>query len=458
MKRRVGALVLAAGKGTRMFSERPKVLKTLLGQPMLAYVHQALAPLFGDRVLTVVGHGAEEVRRAFPESEGRFALQAEQRGTGHALATALPALVEAGIEDCLIINGDTPLVRTETLSGFLETVRETFDLAFLSITLPDPGAYGRVVRDQSGRLAGIVEAKDYDPDRYGPPSGEINTGVYFCRLSAVTRLISGLRDDNKSGEYYLTDLVGLGLAAGIKVAAVNRGQDPDLLGVNSPLELVAAEESLRATIVAGHLARGVLIRSGATTRIGPLVEIAPGAEISGPCEIYGRTRIEAEARVGANVFIRDAVIGRGAEVLPFSHLEGAELGALAKAGPFARLRPGARLGQDARVGNFVEVKNSLLRAGVKAGHLSYLGDADIGAGTNIGAGTITCNYDGVRKHKTVIGQGAFIGSNTALVAPVTVGSGALVGAGSVITADVPENMLAVGRGRQKNLPRRKKPA
>jgi bifunctional UDP-N-acetylglucosamine pyrophosphorylase/glucosamine-1-phosphate N-acetyltransferase len=448
-----GALVLAAGKGTRMHSDTPKVLARLLGEPMLWYVYQALAPVFGDHIWTVVGHGADRVRAAFPERADRFVLQAEQLGTGHALQVAWQSLRDAGVTRLVVINGDTPLAPTAALRAFVDQSGGCA-LSFMTLSLRDPAAFGRVVR-KNGVVQAIVEAKDFDLDDHGPATGEINAGVYCLDMAAVEPLLGGLTTDNKSGEFYITDLVGLAVERDMEVKGVHCGADPQLLGINSPAELADAEELLRARIVADLRASGVLVRAADSVRVGPRVRVAPGAELCGPCDVLGATRIDASACVGPHVWIADSEVGPDAQVRPFSHLEGARLGPNAWAGPFARLRPGAVLERDAHVGNFVEVKKSVLREGVKAGHLSYLGDADVGARTNVGAGTITCNYDGKNKHATVIGEDAFIGSNTALVAPVTVGRDALVGAGSVITHDVPDGALAVARGRQKNLERKR---
>jgi len=447
MDKRIGALILAAGKGTRMKSDAPKVLKTLLGEPMLWYGEQAMATLLGERVLTVIGHRAEAVEAAFPELAGRFVLQAEQLGTGHALSVAMPRLLDAGYSHVLVANGDAPLVTAESLGAFAnEAFGAAADVAFVSIELPDPGAYGRVVRQGGG--VRIVEAKDYDVSRDGPATGEINAGVYLLRLEAVAPLLARLRNDNKSGEYYITDLVGLGAAAGLRVLAVNRGDDPAYLGINSPRELVAAEEALRCRIVDAHLDAGVVIRAAEAVRIGPRVALAPGVELCGPLELYGDTHVAAGATVSSHSVLANVAIGANVTVHSFCHLEDARVAAGCQVGPYARLRPGAELLEGARIGNFVEMKKSTLGPGAKASHLTYLGDATVGAGANIGAGTITCNYDGVHKHRTVIGAQAFIGSNSALVAPVTIGDGALVGAGSVITSDVPDGALALGRGRQ----------
>ena len=444
----IGVLVLAAGKGTRMYSDDPKVLRTLLGEPILAYVLDSLRPLFGERAHVVVGFGADKVRTAFPKMSGRFVEQREQLGTGHALQCAWGAVKEAGYKYLLVLNGDVPLIGEGNTKACVEAVIEAkADLAFLTITLPDPGAYGRVVRTPSGQAV-IVEAKDYDEKAHGPATGEINAGIYCLRVSTVDKVLFDLTNKNKGGEFYITDLAGLVADAGGTVVAVNRGNDENLLGINTPAELVRAEETLRARIVETWLAKGVVVRQKASVRIGPWVMLAPGCEICGPCDILGSSAIWPGAVIAPHVWIKDSAIRNEAKVLAFSHLEGASLMPGAQAGPFARLRPGAVLEEGSRVGNFVELKKSTLGPNAKAGHLTYLGDAEIGAGVNVGAGTITCNYDGKKKFKTTIGKNAFIGSNTALVAPVNVGENALVAAGSVITEDVPDNALAIARGRQ----------
>lgn len=444
------ALILAAGKGTRMHSERPKVLQTLLGEPMLAYVREALRPIFVEEIWMVVGHRAEMVQAAFPDA--RLVFQSEQLGTGHALMQALPALSEAGCSHLLVVNGDAPLLTEELARDFMSESAGA-DLAFATIVPDNPGAYGRVVRQQ-GRVIGIVEAKEYDPARYGPESGEVNAGMYWLNLAAVESLLPRLSNDNKSGEYYITDLIGLAVAGKYTVRGVQCGRDDSLLGVNSPLELSRLEEVLRARTAEKLLAAGVILHAPDLVRVSPLARVEPGAELTGPCEVSGRTEIRRGASVASHCVLRDSLIGTSAEIRSFSHLEGARVGEGALVGPFARLRPGAVLEADSHVGNFVELKKACLGKGAKANHLSYLGDAQIGAGANIGAGTITCNYDGRHKYQTKIGEKAFIGSNTALVAPVSVGDNALVGAGSVITRDVPGNEMGIARSRQKNLSRR----
>ncbi len=453
MAQRVGALVLAAGKGTRMHSDTPKVLQTLLGEPLLRCVVEALRPLFGEEVWAVIGHRADRVRAAFAGDFPRFVEQKEQLGTGHALVTALPALLESGCECVLVVNGDAPLVSTDLLTDFLRRSGGA-DLAFATLRLPEAGDYGRVVR-RDGQARAIVEAKDYDPALHGPVSGEVNAGLYLFHLETAQKLLPGLSRSNKSGEYYITDLIAPAVAAGCDVRGLECGDAPELFGINSPEELARSEEFLRARIVRDLLRSGVILHAPDAVRVGPRALVAPGAELSGPCEIYGASRVEQGARIESHCVLLDSHVDRGARVRSFSHLEGARLEAGAAAGPFARLRPGAVLEEDARIGNFVEMKQARLRKGAKAGHLSYIGDADVGEKANVGAGTITCNYDGARKHKTVIGDRAFIGSNTALVAPVHVGADSLVGAGSVVTQNVPDGEMAIARGRQRNLPRRR---
>jgi bifunctional UDP-N-acetylglucosamine pyrophosphorylase/glucosamine-1-phosphate N-acetyltransferase len=451
------AVILAAGKGTRMHSDKPKVLQTLLGVSMLDLVAHA-AKGVAAQVLTVVGHGEDQVRKAHPELANGFVLQEQQLGTGHALQMAWERVRASGASHCLVINGDTPLLTPEALEDLLESARLGSDLAFLSAVLPEAGAYGRVLRGKAGEVTGIVEAKDYDPDRDGPDTGEVNTGLFCLNVAAMENFLFSITDANRAGELYITDLVALAVEAGLRVHAQRREDAARLMGINSPLELAQAEEILRADIVARLLAAGSILHQGASIVVGPFAVVEPGAELTGPCRVLGSTRIARGARVGAFCQLTDSVVEAGAEVREFSHLESARLEAGAIAGPYARLRPGALLMVNARVGNFVEMKKAVLGPGAKASHLTYLGDASIGAGANIGAGTITCNYDGTNKHQTDIGAGAFIGSNTALVAPVRVGENTIVGAGSVITKDVPDRALGIARARQSNLPGRgKKP-
>lgn len=444
------AVILAAGKGTRMPSPGPKVLRTLLGEPMLGYVLDAVSPLCSS-ILIVAGHMPEKIAAAF--SGENIILQSRQLGTGHALLTALPQVEKLHAGRILVVNGDAPLLSEDILAAFIEKSRRA-ELSFATLNLADPAAYGRVVR-HNGQATAIVEAKDYDIAIHGPVSGEVNAGLYLVKTDLAARLLPLLQNNNKSGEYYLTDLIALAASQDVQALAVECGGETGLMGVNTPRELALAEEILRKGIVDKFLNNGVIIHGPDGLRAGPYVKIEPGVEIFTPCEIYGHSRIAFGAVIESHCVIRNSEIGEGARLKSFCWLEQATLAKSAQAGPFARLRPGARLEEGAGVGNFVEIKNAIIGPGTKAGHLSYLGDARIGAKVNIGAGTITCNYDGVKKHETVIGDGAFIGSNTALVAPVAVGANALVGAGSTITKEVPPDDLAVARARQVNLPRRK---
>lgn len=453
---KIAALVLAAGRGTRMHSPRPKVLQELLGEPMLHYVYEALEPLFGQGVRTVVGYGRDEIAARFPAWTGGFIVQERQLGTGHALMESMAELERMGCESVFVVNGDTPLLGGAPLEGFLRamTVEMQADVAFMSITLKDPAGFGRVIR-REGQVQAIVEAKDYDVSLHGPHTGEVNAGIYVLRLAAIRELLGELTNENKNGEYYITDLVELGVRRGRVVMGYNCGADPNLMGVNSPRELVQAEFNLRRRIVNRWLDKGAIIHAPESAVIGPNVELEPGAVLHAPLELYGATRVANGAVVESNTWLKDAVVAANATVRAFSHLERAEVGEDCVVGPFARLRPGAVLRKGAKVGNFCEIKKSEVGEGSKVNHLSYVGDAVVGRGVNVGAGTITCNYDGKNKFTTTIRDGAFIGSNTALVAPVTVGEKALVAAGSVITKDVPDENLAVARGRQANLARRR---
>jgi bifunctional UDP-N-acetylglucosamine pyrophosphorylase/glucosamine-1-phosphate N-acetyltransferase len=456
MTAKLGYILLAAGKGTRMHSDSPKVLQTVLGKPLLGYVYDALRRVPPDLVWTVIGFGASEVRSVFSARDLQFVLQEEQLGTGHAVALAWPEIQAGGVSHVCVLNGDTPYVPVQEVQDLAAAcMEEGAAMGMLTLELDDPYGYGRVIRAEDGRVVRIVEEKDFDVVSHGGEVHEVNSGVYVFDVTACSRLLSGMDQNNAQGEFYLTQMISLCAQDGLPIVGMPFGNSELLRGINSPKELVRFEEALRSDIVEGLLGSGVILRNPSTVVIGPDVDVAPGVEITGPCEVYGRTRIERGARIASHCWIKDATLG-SCQVKSFSHIEGARVLSGAAVGPFARLRPGAEIGPDARVGNFVEVKNSTLHEGAKAGHLSYLGDADIGAGVNVGAGTITCNYDGKRKHRTEIREGAFIGSNSALVAPVVVGAQALVGAGSVVTKDVPDGALCVARARQANIERKRK--
>jgi len=449
----IGALLLAGGKGTRLHSSRPKVLQTILETPLLQYVYDCFDALSVDKIWTVVGFGHEAVREAFPDRLDGFVFQKPQLGTGHALQVAWPAIKESGLAYVLVTNGDTPFVPEEALLDLVgHALAQHADVAFLSLVLDDPGSYGRVVRKTDGSVRSIVEAKDFlcmDP---GSEIHEVNSGIYLFKVETVEQLLPFLTDDNAQQEFYITQLVDLACSRGMRVVAVEEGDATALLGINTPQELVEAEDRLRPQIVDRWIENGVIIRNRDQVRIGPKVTIAPGADITGPAEIYGLSHLGAHTRVASHCRIEDSELN-GCQVHSFSHIQGAVIEEECSVGPFARLRPQTHLESRAKVGNFVEIKKSTLGQRSKASHLTYLGDCVIGKDVNIGAGTITCNYDGKNKHQTYIEDNVFIGSNTAMVAPVTIGRASLVGAGSVVTKDVPEETLCIARAKQKNLRR-----
>jgi bifunctional UDP-N-acetylglucosamine pyrophosphorylase / glucosamine-1-phosphate N-acetyltransferase len=426
------------------------VMQELLGEPLLWYVHEAVRKV-SQETIVITGYKAEEVEGFALVGHPQYVRQPKQFGTGHALQIAWPHLGSA--QWCLVVNGDTPMITAIELERLI-SLGSDMDLAFLTMDLEEPSGYGRIVRSGNGRLERIVEAKDFDPAIHGVATGEVNAGHYLLNRKTVEPLLSRLDNKNKQGEFYITQLIDLAIEQGLRVGGIKGHGSANLLGVNSPRELVCAEEDLRQQIVSSWIERGVIIRNAGSVRIGPRVELEPGCEITGPCEIYGQARVETGVRIDSHCWIMATNLHPGSHIRSFSHLELAEVGTGCVVGPYARLRPGTLLMDDARVGNFVEVKKSVLGRGSKANHLTYLGDSEIGEGVNIGAGTITCNYDGKRKHKTVIGDGSFIGSNTALVAPVTIGKRSIVGAGSTITKDVGEDLLAVARSKQKQYPRK----
>lgn len=445
-------LILAAGKGTRMHSCKPKVLHSLLGEPLLAYVIKAAEPFFADSTWVVVDYKDSIVHRFCCSLPVHCIFQEQPLGTGHAVLTALPILQKAGFKRVLVINGDMPLITSHILQYIMDMGTET-DIAFATLTVTSPEAYGRVIR-KGGEVSAIIEAKDFDIERYGEVK-EINTGSYYFSLASALELLPMITSKNNSQEYYLTDMIGLAVTSGYRVKGIDCGDDWHLLGVNTPLELVQAESIQHKAIIEQLLQSGVILHSPENIRVSPFSFIELGVELYGPCEIYGQSYIASGSVVHSHCYIKDSTISHDVSVHSFCHLDTATVGKGCVVGPYARLRPGAIMDEDACIGNFVEMKKARLGKGAKANHLSYLGDADIGSESNIGAGTITCNYDGIHKHETIIGKKAFIGSNTALVAPVTIGDNTLIGAGSVITKDIPNNKLSIARGIQKILPKRK---
>ncbi|MDY0274239.1 MAG: bifunctional UDP-N-acetylglucosamine diphosphorylase/glucosamine-1-phosphate N-acetyltransferase GlmU [Desulfomicrobium sp.] len=449
----IGYVILAAGKGTRMHSSSPKVLQTVLGKPLLGHVYTQLGHVPQALVWTVVGYGADQVGTMFTERQSGFVYQHNQLGTGHAIQLAWPQIVASGVTHVCVINGDTPLVPvTEIEALVLQCSTAQAGMGVLTTILDNPFGYGRIIRNSTGNIQAIVEEKDCQQEK---DIHEVNTGVYIFDVTQCTPLLGSLNCDNQQNEYYLTQMVSLCTEQGCAVVGLALQKNTFLRGINSPQELVAYEESLRDQIVAQHQRAGVIIRWNQSVVIGPDVTIEPGVEISGPTEIYGQTHLAAGTHIESHCWIKDSIL-RACHVKSFSHIDSSQIMAGTTIGPFARIRPGTTIHQNARVGNFVEIKKSTLQAGAKAGHLSYLGDCEVGQDANIGAGTITCNYDGAAKHRTIIRDQAFIGSNTALVAPLTIGKKVVVGAGSVVTKNVPDNMLCVARAKQVNIDRMKK--
>lgn len=439
-------VILAAGLGTRMKSRLPKVLHPLLGRPMLLYGVEAALATRPERVVVVLGHGREEVERALAGYPVEVAHQEAQLGTAHALSVAGP-LLEGFPGPILVTQGDTPLLRPETLLRLLEPLKAGAGMALLTMELPDPTGYGRILR-QGEEVLMSVEEKDASEEVRR--IREVNAGAYaFDR--EVFRLLKEVRNENRSGEYYLPDLIALYRKEGRKVAAIRLEDPQEALGVNTRAQLAQVEAVLLGRLRRRWMEEGVRMILPETVYLEPTVELAPDVTLWPGVVLKGKTRVGEGCEVGAYAVLEDTVLEPGARVLPHTVAQGARLEAGADAGPFARLRPGAVLKEGAHVGNFVEVKNSVLHPGVKAGHLAYLGDAEVGAGANIGAGVITANYDGKRKHRTEIGEEAFVGSNAVLVAPVRVGRRALVGAGSVITHEVPDEALGIARARQRNI-------
>ena len=435
-------VILAAGQGTRMRSDLPKILQPLAGRPMLAEVVDCSHMLGADDICVVYGHGADAVQEAFDGQGLRWALQAEQNGTGHAVKQAMPGTDDGN--QVLILFGDVPLLLPETLQALLDTTAE-HEMAILTVDMQDPTGYGRVVRED-GRVIRIVEQKDASDQEL--QIMEINTGVMLTPALRLKKWLDNLGNDNAQGEYYLTDVIAMAVDDGTMVHGVKARNQEEVMGINDKKQLAAAERTLQTRLVDELMADGVGFADPARVDIrgklvcGKDVFIDVNAVFEGEVELGDGTKIES------NNLVRDSRLGPGTLLHSNCHIEGATTGTNCEIGPFARLRPGAELANDVKIGNFVEIKKSKIADGSKVNHLTYIGDTEIGSGVNVGAGTITCNYDGANKHRTIIGDGASIGSNVNLVAPVEIGKGATVGAGSTITKPVEDNQLALERSKQ----------
>lgn len=441
----LATVILAAGKGTRMKSALPKVLHPIAGKPMVSHVVDAARALAPQSITLVYGHGGEHVREALSAQQLNWALQAEQLGTGHAVAQAMPFVSEDVV---LILYGDVPLIRPDTLREFVS--RANVDtIALMTLNMENPTGYGRIIRDADGRVQRIVEQKDASDAELAVD--EINTGILACPRAFLAEVLPKLKSNNAQGEYYLTDVIGMAVQAGLTIDTMQPVHGWEVDGVNDRVQLARLERIYQGVQAEILMRAGVTVLDPSRLDVRGTVQCGTDIVLDINTVLIGNVTLADRVSVGPNCVIRNTSIAADTVIEANSVIDGAVIGAACHVGPFARLRPGTQLADHARIGNFVETKNTRLGEGAKANHLTYLGDADIGAHSNVGAGTITCNYDGVNKSKTVIGDNAFIGSNSALVAPVNIGAGATVGAGSVITADVPDAQLGVGRSKQRNI-------
>ncbi|HET9821176.1 MAG TPA: bifunctional UDP-N-acetylglucosamine diphosphorylase/glucosamine-1-phosphate N-acetyltransferase GlmU [Burkholderiaceae bacterium] len=443
-------VIMAAGKGTRMKSARPKVLHTLAGRSLLQHVLNAVAGMSADKPIVIVGYGSDAVR-THVGAAAHCVLQEPQLGTGHAVQQAVPQLPERGTT--LILNGDGPMM-TRATAERLVAASAGERLALLTVELADPDGYGRIVRE-GAEVRAIVEHKDASEAQRA--IREIYTGMLAAPTAWLKRAVMALSDDNAQQEYYLTDIVAMAVAEGLPVVAVAATDETEVLGVNSPAQLAELERRLQRRRAEALMEAGVRLADPARFDLRGTLDCGRDVSIDVGCVFEGDVSLGDEVTIGAHCVIRDAHIEAGAVIHPFTHIDGARVGPGALVGPYARLRPGADLGPEVHIGNFVEVKNATLAAGAKANHLAYLGDATVGERVNYGAGSITANYDGANKHRTVIGADVHVGSNCVLVAPVTIGAGATIGGGSTIAKDAPAGQLTVARARQVSIAGWKRP-
>ena len=444
-------LILAAGKGTRMRSDLPKVLHRLAGRPLLGHVVDTARALGAAQTCVVYGYGGDAVPQALADETLTFVMQAEQHGTGHAVKQALPRLADAGVT--LVLYGDVPLTRAATLKP-LVAAAQAGKLGLLTVTLAQPDGYGRIVRD-GGRVVRIVEHKDATPGERAIT--EVNTGILAVATRDLKRWIGELRNDNAQGEYYLTDIVALAVRDGVEVATCQPDDAWEVLGVNSKAQLAALERVHQSETARALLDAGVTLLDPARLDVRGTLSCGRDVTIDVNCVFEGQVALGDGVEVGAHCVLRNVSVAAGTRIDAFTLIDDASIGEANRIGPFSRIRPGTTLARDVHVGNFVEIKNSQIDAGSKINHLSYVGDTTMGRQVNIGAGTITCNYDGAHKHRTIIEDEVFVGSDTQLVAPVTVGRGATLGAGTTLTRDAPAGELTLSRTRQLTIAGWKRP-
>jgi bifunctional UDP-N-acetylglucosamine pyrophosphorylase / glucosamine-1-phosphate N-acetyltransferase len=449
-------VIMAAGKGTRMKSARPKVLHRLAGRALLQHVLDTAVQLAPDALVVVTGHGADEVEAAVAAPGRQFVRQMPQHGTGHAVQQAVPVLHDEGTT--LILNGDVPLIELATAQALVAACQGE-RLALLTVALADPSGYGRILRDAAGAITGIVEHKDASEAQR--QVREVYTGVMAAPTAALKRWLARLTNHNAQGEYYLTDVVAMAVADGVPVVHAAARDETEVLGVNSPAQLAQLERRHQQRVAEALMEAGVRLADPARIDVRGRLQCGSDVEIDVNCVFEGEVKLADGVRIGAHCCIRNAVIGAGVVIHPFTHIDGeaqgVQVGAGSLIGPYARLRPGAVLAEEVHIGNFVEVKNSTLARGAKANHLAYLGDSSVGERVNYGAGSITANYDGAHKHRTTIGNDVHVGSNCVLIAPLTIGDGATIGGGSTISKDAPAGQLSVSRARQLSVPGWKRP-
>ena len=449
---KVNFVILAAGKGARMRSAIPKVLHKVSGRSMLGHVVAAVESLGKAKKIIVTGHGAEQVEQQFKSPTTIFTQQKEQLGTGHAVQMAIPALCSDAV--VIVLYGDVPLIRPSTIEKILNVVTET-TMGLLTINLENPQGYGRIVRNGQQEITEIIEQKDASVEQL--KITEVNTGVLALRSTQLREWLPKITNNNAQGEYYLTDLVAIARAEGVEVISVNPESATEVEGVNNRIQLSQLERAHQRQLAEVLMESGTSLADPA--RFDQRGELNAGTDnfIDINCVFEGSVSIGNNVSIGANCHIINSTIGDDVAILPNTIIESSVVGDRAVIGPFARLRPGTELGSDTKVGNFVETKKAVVGKGSKINHLSYVGDAQLGENVNIGAGTITCNYDGVSKHKTDLGDGVFVGSNSTLVAPIKVDKGGFVAAGSTVTSEVPSDSLAVGRAKQRNIKGWKRP-